>query len=86
MCICYCQGIVAELDVVAGCMTVKTTRKTYDPYIIIRSRDLIKLVARGVAFEQVQYICFSVKLIEKSCNMLLSSVLLSLIGTEDFKR
>ncbi|KAF9480240.1 hypothetical protein BDN70DRAFT_877866 [Pholiota conissans] len=46
------HGIACTLDLVHGSMAVKTTRKTYDPYVILKARDMIKLMARGVAVNQ----------------------------------
>eukprot|EP01128_Nolandella_sp_AFSM9_P000195 TRINITY_DN10374_c0_g1_i2.p1 TRINITY_DN10374_c0_g1~~TRINITY_DN10374_c0_g1_i2.p1 ORF type:complete len:327 (-),score=99.64 TRINITY_DN10374_c0_g1_i2:893-1849(-) len=46
------HGVACELNLREGSMTVKTTRKTWDPWAIMNARDFIKLLSRSVPFQQ----------------------------------
>ena len=43
--------VKAELDLAEGSISDKTTKKTFDPYVIIKARDVIKLLSRSVPYE-----------------------------------
>ena len=46
------HGIACTLNLIEGSMTVKTTKQTSDPYIILKARDCIKLLARSIPVQQ----------------------------------
>jgi ribosomal RNA assembly protein len=60
--------IACELNLVEGSMTVRTTSKTTDPYIILKARDLLKLLARSIPVTQAlkilsdEWVCDIVKI------------------------
>ena len=45
-------GVTCELDLIQGSMSVKTTRRTWDPSIILKARDVIKLLSRSIPVQQ----------------------------------
>lgn len=46
------HGIKAQLDLLEGSVTVTTTKAMKDPFAIIRARDVVKLICRGVPYPQ----------------------------------
>jgi len=46
------HGIKAELDLLRGTMTVRTTRRTWDPAAILSARNMLWMLSRSVPLEQ----------------------------------
>lgn len=36
-----------------GTVSVSTTKKTWDPFIVIKARDMLKMMARSVPYNKV---------------------------------
>jgi ribosomal RNA assembly protein len=45
-------GLACELNLVEGSMTVRTTKRTNDPFCILKARDLLKLLSRSLPVAQ----------------------------------
>lgn len=45
------HGLRCVLNLPQGSMTVSTTAKTFDPFIVVKARDLLRLLARSMPFE-----------------------------------
>ncbi len=62
------KKIACELNLIEGSMTVRTTSKTSDPYIILKARDLLKLLSRSIPVAQAlkilndEWVCDIVKI------------------------
>lgn len=60
--------VACELNLIEGSMTVRTTSQTTDPYIILKARDLLKLLARSIPVVQAlkilkdEFVCDIVKI------------------------
>ncbi len=50
------NGIKAELNLIEGSITVSTTKELWDPFIILKARDLVKLLSRSVPYQQAMRI------------------------------
>lgn len=62
------KKIACELNLIEGSMTVRTTSKTSDPYIVLKARDLLKLLSRSIPVAQAikilndEWVCDIVKI------------------------